>query len=72
MKITIEQIHKLLLNGQKKQMAEKIKAYGECSFFIDYEKFLSCYAIPANEPYINHRFQWFADCVISYHRVMNK
>ncbi len=68
--ITIEEIHASLVNGQRRQMVEQIDEYGTYDFFTDYERWLSCFAFAPEEQQAKSRFNWFADCVISYHRIV--
>lgn len=63
--ITIEKIHDSLLNGQRRQMVEQIKEYGEYDFFHDYKNFLV-------QVWIDDYFEYYTDCVISYHRIINR
>jgi hypothetical protein len=64
----LKKIHESSICGQKIQMVEQIKEYGEYVFFSDYKKFLD-----SNVGYWDEtKFKWFADCVISYHRITNR
>ena len=56
-------IYSSLICGQRKQMTELINEYGLYNFFADFNKYLI-------EMGIHH--DKFVDCVISYHRIMNK
>ena len=59
----LSDIYYSLICGQRKQMVEQINEYGLYDFFDDFNKYLIEMNIHHNE---------FVDCVISYHRIMNK
>lgn len=59
-KISIEEIHESLVNGQRKQMVKQIKTYGLYDFWADYKTYL-------DEMHGNIGF--FQDAVISYFRI---
>ena len=63
---SIETIHDLSVNGQRKQMVDQIDEYGLYDFWSDYLIYLD---------QICHQgdcYGWFADAVISYHRIKNR
>ena len=68
-KINIETIHESLINGQRKQMVNQIDEYGLTDFLGDYRDWLQ------DNGYIDlpdtDGFLYFADAVISYHRIKN-
>ena len=57
-------IHESLVNGQRVQMVDQINKYGLYDFWSDYKWYLS-------EVYVklSVRYEYFADSVISYHRI---
>jgi hypothetical protein len=63
----LEQIHLSLVNGQRKQMTAQIDEYGLYNFFEDYSDYL-------NDLYEHCRskYNYFTDCVVSYHRIKNR
>ena len=61
----IEEIHNSLVNGQRKQMVTQIDAYGLYDFWSDYVDFLG-------ENSMSNQYVWFADAVISYHRIKER
>ena len=56
-------IYYSLMCGQLKQMTEQINEYGLYDFFADFNEYLIEIGIQHDE---------FINCVISYHRIMNK
>lgn len=60
----IHTIHESLVNGQRKQMIKQIKEYGLYDFWADYHEYLF-------NTYVDEkaRSDYFADTVISYHRI---
>ena len=62
MPYTVEEIHESLVNGQRKQMVEQIKAYGNYDFWHDYREYLMDF------PY-HRQMHYFGDAVVSYHRI---
>lgn len=64
----ISPIHDSLLNGQRAQMTEQIKEYGEYEFFADYLDYLKEW-YPSN---IESVLDYFSDCTISYNRIKNR
>ena len=67
MRITIEEIHESLVNGQRRQMVEQIKKYGEYDFFSDYKNWMW-----ENEFDTIEYCDYFTDCVISYFRIIGR
>ena len=63
---TMEEIHLSLVNGQRRQMVEQIDEYGVYDFWADYKNYLS------ESYYVDEKFDYFADSVISYHRIKNR
>lgn len=63
----LEIIHESLINGQRKQMAKQIDEYGLYDFFEDYSTYL-------NNLYeqCGSKYNYFLDCVVSYHRIKNR
>lgn len=62
----IEEIHMSLVNRQRRQMVAQIEKYGKYDFFADYKAYLQ-------ELYdIATCFDYFTDCVISFHRITNR
>ena len=61
----LEAIQDSLINGQCKQMVEQIDEYGLYGFFPDYQNFLKGYES-------DDQYFYFADAVISYHRIKNR
>ena len=68
MESRIREIHNSLENGQRKQMVELIDEYGLYDFWDDYRSFLRASIFPADD---ESAFDYFADAVISYHRIKN-
>ena len=62
----IEEIHLSLVNGQRKQMTEQIDEYGLYDFFEDYSQYLNIYE------HCHSKYNYFLDCVVSYHRIKNR
>jgi len=62
----MEEIHMSLVNGQRRQMVEQIDEYGVYDFWADYNKYLS------ESYYVDEKFDYFADAVISYHHIKNR
>ena len=63
-RITIEEIHESLVNGQRKQMVSQIQEYGVYDFWDDYRWYL-------NGLYADQlpKYDYFTDATISYFRV---
>jgi hypothetical protein len=59
----LKSIHESLVNGNRKQMVDQINEYGLYDFFSDYLDYIN--GIQAN-------IGFYSDCVISYHRLMNR
>ena len=63
----IEEIHNSLVNGQRQQMVAQIDNYELYDFWAEYGEYLEqMYTDPKS------RFAYFADTVISYHRIKNR
>jgi len=60
----IEEIHNSLVNGQRKQMVSQIDEQVLYDFWAEYREYLE-------QMYIDPKaqFAYFADAVISYHRI---
>jgi len=69
-RMKIKEIHKSLVNGQRTQMVDQINDYGLYNFFSDYKYLLEerFYSREAEHNILTY----FSDCVISYHRIMNR
>jgi hypothetical protein len=65
-KLSIEDIHESLVNGQREQMATQIKRYGN-DFFEDYDSWLISQGMRDAMAY-----QYFADAVKTYFRITKK
>ena len=61
--MNIEEIHNSLVNGQRKQMSDQIKEYGE-EFWNDYANFLSHTGAP-----VETVSSYFTDATISFFRI---
>ena len=57
-----------LMNGQRKQMTKQIDEYGLYDFWEDFKNYLQETNLYSTDP----QNDWFADCVISYHRIKNQ
>lgn len=65
--MTVEQIHESLVNGQRRQMVEQIKEFGEYDFFSEYQAFLEYTYYNAETEY-----RYFIDATVSYFRITNR
>ena len=63
----IEIIHNSLVNGQRQQVVKQIKEYGLYDFWADYVIYLNNFYKD-----IQSQYDYFADAVISYHRITNR
>lgn len=66
MKITLEEIHESLVNGQRKQMVSQIEEYGVYDFFGEYDQYLRDIYGPQTA------LNYFGDSVISYFRIKGR
>ena len=63
----IEEIHNSLVNGQRQQMVKQIEEEELYDFWAEYREYLEqMYTDPKSQ------FAYFADAVISYHRIKNR
>ena len=60
-------IHESLVNGQRVQMVDQINEYGLYEFWTDYKFYLSGVYVK-----LSVQYDYFADAVISYHRIINR
>ena len=65
--MTIEEIHNLLVNEQRRQMVKQINEYGLYDFWANYKEYLRNFYVRADS-----HFHYFTDAVISYHRITNR
>jgi len=63
---TLENIHKNLVNGNRRDMADGIDSYGLYDFWADYDQFLT------NLYDKESAYRYFADAVRSYHRIRHR
>jgi len=63
----IEEIHNSLVNGQRLQMVAQIDDQLLYEFWDDYRKYLEQLYTDTKS-----QFYYFADAVISYHRIKNR
>jgi hypothetical protein len=64
---SLKEIHESLINGQRRQMADKIDQYGLYDVWDDLNRYVSeLYAVPTMA------MAAYVDIVISYHRIRNR
>lgn len=63
----LEEIHKSLVNGQRKQMVGQIDEYSLYDFWDDYGRYLCDLCIEESAA-----FEYYRDAVVSYHRIKNR
>lgn len=63
----INAIHESLINGQRRQAVEQMKAYSMYDFFADYSTFLK-----ANYEDAEERESYLLDAANSYFRITNR
>ena len=67
MKTLIVDIHQSLVNGQRRQMADQIKVYGQYDFWADYADYLEgLYGSPAAQ------YAYFRDAAVSFNRIESR
>jgi len=65
--MNIEEIHKSLVNDQRRQMVEQINEYGAYDFWYDYKQYLISLFVE-----VEAQFNYYTDAVISYNRITNR
>ena len=63
----LEDIHRDMINGNRRDEVKRINEYGAYDFFQDYLEYLkNLYVLPEDT------LENFRDVVVSYHRIMNR
>jgi len=61
----LQEVHESMVNGQRHQAVKEMKSYGLYDFFADYKRYLHEDIMCS----ISNELEFFADAVVSYHRI---